>query len=125
MTSVLMEALTAAARRAGHTELSTLLAALQAMSPSNPIEAAVLAGVIEAARVHGPELIDAAITEARHTLDPSAQPTAPIGALSPQARAEIADAALEIEGLHRRSTLRYLDAVGAVLGRVLRAAVGA
>lgn len=124
--TTLLDDLTAAATKAGHEGLATLLEQLSTSSPRSPVEAAVLAGVVAVAKERGPELVDAAIAEARRILDPSGPtPPAYVGpTLSPQARADIADSALELEAQHRKTVLLYLDAAGSVLGKVLRAAVG-
>lgn len=116
------DAITEAARKAGHTGLAHLITNLGAISPTNAIESAALAGVLEAARLHGPDIIDRAVLEARHALDP-AEVLLDTTALTPQARAEIADAALEDEGRNHQAVLLFLDGVGTVLGRVLRAAI--
>ena len=115
-----LDDLAAAARSSGKANLGDLLSNLAKLAPSRPLEATILAGVLDAAK-RG--TLDAALTEVRAMLSLGTGSATGAG-LSPTARAEIADAALEEEGEARAAALLYLEAAGGIVARVLLSVLG-
>lgn len=109
------------AEDAGEAGIVEILKTLGDLEPKTALQRAALTALVAAIEEHGTTAVHAAIGDLQGLLQGDPLDAEAIYALSPRARSEIL-AQLQLAESDRGSTLKYVDLVGDVLGRLIATA---